>query len=223
MKRARLLPLCLAFSLAWAAPANADDAWPPEEAPDPTRLDVERLPPEAIEVTRDVYSHGFYVEGALGGRGFLGGIGKVSNPGPELSVGAGYELFRWLWLGANFDASFHNTDGPAPPSPTAFEMLGVSATLRVQIDFSARFALWLGGEGGLRLIPSDVLDTYGFGKADDLGSMAGGALGVDWHFVNQHMSIGLLGGARFYPGLNAPTDNSPTLGIRGALYLRYVL
>jgi hypothetical protein len=214
----------LVLLLAAAAPiARADsEPWPPEEAPDPTRLDVERLPPEAIEVTRDVYSHGFYLEGWLGGRGFIGGIGTVSDPGPLATVGAGYELFRWLWIGANFEGSIHGTDGPSPPSPTVFEMLGLYGTLRLQLDFSARTALWLGGEFGARLILSDVLNAYGFKDADSLGLMAGGSLGFDWHFINQHTSLGLLGGARIYPGLVALRDDSPTLGVHGALYLRYV-
>ncbi|HEX6240722.1 MAG TPA: hypothetical protein VFZ61_07510, partial [Polyangiales bacterium] len=40
------------------------------ESPDPTRLDVARLPPEAIQITRDLYAHGFFVEAQLGAQGF---------------------------------------------------------------------------------------------------------------------------------------------------------
>ena len=38
------------------------------EGADTTRLDVERLPAEAITITRELYAHGFFVEGSLGAR-----------------------------------------------------------------------------------------------------------------------------------------------------------
>ncbi|MCA9600979.1 MAG: hypothetical protein R3A78_02745 [Polyangiales bacterium] len=203
--------------------ARADDAdpWPPEEQPDVTRLDVERLPPEAIEVTRDLYAHGFYAEAWLGARGYVGGLGDMSNVGPMAAVGVGYELFPWLWAGAIFECSFHGTDAPAPPSPTIFEQLGLLGTLRFQLDLSARAALWLGGEVGAHLLLNDVLETYGYKDATSLGLMFGGSLGGDWHFVNQHTSIGLLGGARMLPSVKG-IDDVATIAIHGALYLRYV-
>ena len=42
-------------------PEVDDDAAPTTEEPDPTRLDVERLPPEAIPISRDLYAHGFFL------------------------------------------------------------------------------------------------------------------------------------------------------------------
>ncbi|MCA9583480.1 MAG: hypothetical protein KC416_16890, partial [Myxococcales bacterium] len=191
------------------------------ESPDETRLDVERLPPDAIEVTRDLYAHGLFLEGHLGGRGFVGGIGDVSHGGPWAGVGIGVEVWEWLWLRAAFEVSIHGTDGPSPPSTTVFEMLGALVELRLQLPLSAAVALWLGGEVGAHLLLSDVLESYGFVGSDELGPMYGGNLGVDWHFESRHLSAGLLGGARIYPELQGPRATA-TLGIQGALYLRYV-
>lgn len=211
------------------SPARAQDDQeqaldtPAVEGPDPTRLDVERLPPEAIEVTRDLYSHGIYVEGWLGVRGFRNGIGRVSDPGLWASVGIGCEVFSWLWLRAVVEGSIHATDAPPPPSPTAFELLGALAELRLQLNLSARAALWLGAEGGIVYATGDVLRAYGFDQSADVSLQYGGSLGFDWHMVNRHHSIGLLGGARLYPSLGGVGPGKDrAVGIHGAAYVRYV-
>lgn len=191
------------------------------EGPDPTRLDVERLPPEAIEVTRDLYAHGVFVEGWLGARGFRGGIGQVSATGLFASVGLGLEIARWLLVRAVVEGSIHATDAPPPPSPTVFELLGLLGEVRLNADLSARAALWLAGELGLVYATGEVLRVYGFEQSDSLGVMYGGSAGFDWHMVNRHHSIGLLGGARLYPSLDIP-GGSRAIGIHGAAYMRYV-
>ncbi len=194
---------------------------PFEEEPDPTRLDVERLPPEAIEVTRDLYAHGFFLESMIGARGFIGGVGRFSNAGPYLNIGFGYEIWRWLWVKLSVDGSIHRTDAPRPPSPAAFELLDVMAEVRFQLDLSARAALWLGGEFGLGFVTTDVLRTYGLNETDNIGLIYGGQLGFDWHMRNRHHSIGVLGGSRLHPNLQGP-DGELAIGVHGALYLRYV-
>ena len=83
-----LLWVVVALSPSLAAPSSAaaQTAETPgaprtetTEEPDATRLDAERLPPEAIHITRALYAHGFYLEGSVGARGFIGGIGRVST------------------------------------------------------------------------------------------------------------------------------------------------
>jgi hypothetical protein len=194
---------------------------PGMEAPDPTRLDVARLPPEAIEITRDLYSHGFFLDAGIGGRGFIGGAGDVARGGPYLQIGLGYEILRWLWVRLGVEASMHPTDAPAPPARAVFEVLGTFAALRFQIDVSARAALFLGGEFGLVFTTDDVLQSYGVRHADEVGITYGGELGFDWHFRNRHQSMGLLAGARGYPSLRG-YDGSVPVGVHGTAYLRYV-
>lgn len=192
-----------------------------EEELDVTRLDVERLPPEAIEPDRDMYSHGVYVEGRIGGRGFVGGGGRYFDPGLMTSVGAGYELTSWLLVGGGVELSLHPTDAPSPPTPTTLQIFGGFAEVRLQANFSSRVAMWLGGEVGLMSVSGNFLTTYGVQDADTVGAMFGGSLGLDWHFKNRHHSMGLLGGARLYPSL-AGIDGEQALGIHSAAYLRYV-
>jgi hypothetical protein len=206
-------------ALALASVGSAQE--PVVEEPDPTRLDVERLPPEAIEITRDLYSHGFYFEAHVGVRGFVGGLGRLAGAGPMLRIGFGYEVTRWLLVGLAAEGSVHRTKAPSPPSATVFEALDFLLDVRIQANVSARAALWLGGEVGLGFATSQVLRTYGLQDAEDVALLYGGQLGFDWHARNRHHSFGLVGGARIHPGFEG-IDGELAIGIHGALYLRYV-
>ncbi len=214
-----LLALASCVVVSAATVGHAQDAF--VEEPDATRLDVERLPPEAIELSRDLYAHGVYLEAHLGARGFIGGVGDYAKAGPVVQIAAGYELASWLWLGAAMELSMHRTDAAPPPSPTVFDVLDFLAQVRFQLNASARFALWLGGEVGIGFSTTDVLDTYGVDQADEIGLLYGGSLGLDWHLRNRHHSIGLQGGARVHSNLEGPTGEL-ALAVHGALYLRYV-
>jgi hypothetical protein len=191
------------------------------EEPDPTRLDVERLPIEAIEISRDLYDHGFFIEGHLGARGFLNGVGDISKAGFMASIVLGVEIQPWLWACGFFELSIHETDAPTPPSPSAFEVLSFGGEVRFQINATARFAIWAGGTFGLTLVPSDILSTYGVRQADDIGLMFGGTLGLDWHMKSPHHSLGVTGGARVYPSLEGPAGDI-AIGPHGTVYVRYV-
>ncbi|HJL32755.1 MAG TPA: hypothetical protein RMI62_26940, partial [Polyangiaceae bacterium LLY-WYZ-15_(1-7)] len=105
MRRRVLSAVFLSFALGLLAAAPARAQEPMVEEPDPTRLDVERLPPEAIEVTRDLYSHGIFIEAFVGARGFIGGVGDLSRPGPYLHLGVGWEALSWLWIAVSAEGS----------------------------------------------------------------------------------------------------------------------
>ncbi|WP_236607508.1 hypothetical protein [Sandaracinus amylolyticus] len=191
------------------------------EEPDATRLDVERLPPEAIRITRDLYAHGFFIEASVGGRGFIGGIGDVSSPGPFAAIGFGYELFDWLFVRAIADLSIHETAAPAPPDTTVFELFSALGAVKLQINPTAEFALWLEGQAGMIIATNDVLVLYGLQDATSVGFAWGADLGVDAHFHSRHYSIGLHGGVRGAPSLDG-FDGEMAIGVQGAAYLRYV-
>ena len=214
-----LYALGAALALLTSSPALAQDGF--VEEPDATRLDVERLPPEAIALSRDLYAHGLFLEAHLGARAFIGGVGDYAKAGPVVQIAFGYEVTSWLWLSAAVELSMHGTDAPPPPSPTVFDVLDFMAQVRFQLAASSRVALWLGGEVGLGLSTTDVLDTYGIDQADEAGLIYGGSLGFDWHFRNRHHSIGLQGGARVHPNLQGATGEL-AIAVHGALYLRYV-
>jgi hypothetical protein len=211
------LTLATCACLAW--PAHAQK--PSSEAPDPTRLDVERLPPEAIEVDRDMFAQGLFVGAELGGRGFAGGVGRIAQPGLFSRVLLGYELTRWLMLAAGAELSLHATDAAAPPAPATFEVVDAILQLRLQIPLGARAGLFASGEGGIGWVPGNLLEAYGLLDAGDIGLTYGGSLGFDWHLLSKHHSLGLLAGARLYPNLNGP-DGELAIGIHSLAYLKYV-
>ncbi|MCB9595703.1 MAG: hypothetical protein H6719_23475 [Sandaracinaceae bacterium] len=218
----------VACLLAFAGPASAqqadadDDAPVGTEEPDPTRLDVERLPPEAIQITRDLYAHGFFVEATIGALGFVGGIGDLTNVGPWATIGIGFEIFDFLHLLLQAEGSMHNTNAPPPPAATAFEILGGGASLRLQGNFTEAFAMWIAGQFAVMIATTDILELYGFQDSTTIGISYGGEAGIDWHFRARHHSIGILGGVRHFPSLERTGGSSPALGIHGSAYLRYV-
>ena len=191
------------------------------EEPDATRLDVERLPPEAIQVSRDLYAHGFFLEVSVGGRGFVGGVGRISSPGPFAAIGFGYEILDWLFVRVIGDVSFHETAAPAPPGTSVFELVSGLGEVKVQLHPTAEFGVWLAGQAGIVIATTDVLALYGMQDANSVGFTWGGDLGLDAHFRSRHYSIGVHGGVRGAPSLDGP-DGEMAIGIHGAAYLRYV-
>ena len=212
-----------------AAPALAQETAPVEgaartestEEPDATRLDAERLPPEAIHVTRDLYAHGLTIEALIGARGFLGGIGRISGPGLMLGGRASYEIFDWLWVGALFEMSIHETSAPAPPATSVFELIGAMGEVKLQVNPTAELGLWLSGQVGILVATTPVAAIYGIQNAASTGIAYGGEIGVDGHFHSRHTSIGLLAGVRLAPNLNG-FDGETAIGVYGGPYLRYV-
>lgn len=192
-----------------------------EEDVDATRLDVERLPPEAIDITRDMYAHGLFFEGRVGGRYLFGGAGRLSLPGPLFSMMVGYEIFPLLHVLLGAEGSIHATNAPAPPTNGTFQVLGGLAEVRLNIDIGARFALWLGGALGMSVATSDILRTYGIRQSGDITLNYGGRLGLDWHFPHRHYSMGLAGSARLFPQLKDSLGET-AIAIDTELYLRYV-
>jgi hypothetical protein len=213
--------LAIAAALVWlrlASPALAETV---QEAKDPTRLDVERLPPEAIALDRSMFERGFFLEARLGGRGFLGGLSGLVAPGIATRVAGGYELFDYVALGASFELSLHDTSAPAPPAPTSLQVISTAAELRLRLPLSVRFALQLDAEVGVLTVLGNALETYGVPDAHELGLLYGGGLGFDWHLLSPHHSLGFMAYGRGAPSLDDPAGN-PTFALGGSVYLRYV-
>lgn len=201
-----------------ASPARADAAPEPK---DPTRLDVERLPPEAITLDRSMFARGVYLEARLGGRGFVGGLGRLVAPGLSTRVGCGHELFDYVALGAAFELSLHDTDAPAPPAPSSLQVISGSLELRLRLPLSVRFALQLDAELGVVSVLGNALESYGVPDAHRPGLLYGGGLGFDWHLLSPHHSLGFVAGGRGAPSLDDPAGD-PTFELGASLYLRYV-
>jgi hypothetical protein len=219
MKRAHAYAYALLACSLVHGGARAQEAY--VEPRDETRLDVERLPPEAIEVTRELYAEGFFLSAVTGGRGFAGGLGRYAEPGFWASVLTGYELTSWLLLAAGIELSMHSLSAPSPPASITFERIDVVLAPRLTLALSDRAALFIGPEASAGFSPGDMLRVYGYERAHELGFALGGSLGFDWHLPSRHHSLGILAGARAMPGLSSP-NGEPTIEIHSAAYLKYV-
>jgi len=196
--------------------ASAED-----EPLDKTRLDVERLPPEALPLSRDMYNVGLYVRAELGVQGFAYGIGRLATLGPVAHLALGYELASWFSLALDFGLGMHGTDAPPPPAATAFQTYTALLQARLTLPLSLRSALWLSLDGGAGLVSGNFFEAYGFDRADSVGFVYGGGLGFDWHFMNPHHSIGLKAAGHLYPNLTAQ-NGERSVAIEGTAYLKYV-
>lgn len=189
---------------------------------DTTRLDVERLPPEALPATRDMYRVGFHVRGELGGQGFAGGVGRIATAGPSAHIAAGYEFTPWFLLALDFGLAMYGTSAPPPPAATAFQTYTALAQARLQLPLGLRTALWLSADGGAGMASGDFLQTWGYKSAGKIGLVYGGALGFDWHFLNPHHSLGLKAASHLYPNLDAK-NGEKSIALEATAYMKYVL
>jgi hypothetical protein len=202
-----------------AQPTQARE--PTTEPLDTTRLDVERLPPEAIKPDRALYHQGLHVRAELGGQGFVGGVGRIAGPGPVAHVAVGYELSQWLLLALDVGLSMHGSSAPPPPAATAFQTYTGLAQMRFGLPLGARALIWLSADAGVGKVSGDFLQAWGFDRAGKLGLVYGGALGFDWHLPNPHHSIGLKAGGHAYPNLVASNGETST-AVEATAYLKYV-
>lgn len=214
----------LTILLLWAIapPLRAQEAEPDGPGPervDSTRLDVDRLPPEALPARRALFSRGLFMEGQLGGVVFAGDARAVSRSGPRLALVLGYELTRWFALLLELEGSQHQTKNRPPPSHTSFELLQASAGARFSLPIRAQHALFATALVGVVSASRDVLRGLDFRDAHKPGIAYGGELGYDYHLPSRHHSLGVLTGARQFPGL---ARDGFTLGLHAAAYLRYV-
>ena len=194
---------------------------PTPEPLDTTRLDVERLPAEAIAPDRALYHLGFHLRAELGGQGFVGGVGRLSSVGPVAHIGAGYDFTHWFLLAVDLGLGMHGSSAPPPPAATAFQTYTALVQARFGLPLGARALIWLSLDGGAGFASGDFLQTWGFDRAGKLGPVYGGALGFDWHFLNPHHSIGLKAAAHLYPNLVASNGETST-AVEVTAYLKYV-
>jgi hypothetical protein len=194
---------------------------PTLEPLDKTRMDVERLPAEAIEPDRKLYHEGLHVRAELGGQGFVGGVGRVASLGPVAHLAVGYEFSQWLLVAADFGLGMHGSSAPPPPAATTFQTYTALLQMRFGVPLGARALIWLSADGGAGKVSGDFLQAWGFDRAGKIGFVYGGALGFDWHFLNPHHSIGLKAGGHLYPNLVASNGETST-AVEATAYLKYV-
>lgn len=217
----RLTVRALFLVCCWCSAARVLAHAPTPEPLDQTRLDVERLPAEALTPDRALYHRGLHVRAELGGQGFVGGVGRLSAPGPVAHLALGYDLSDWFLLALDFGLGMHPSAGPPPPAATSFQTYTGLLQARFAVPLGARALIWLSADGGVGTVSGDYLQAWGFARAGRLGLVYGGALGFDWHFLNPHHSIGLKAAGHLYPNLVASNGETST-AVEATAYLKYV-
>ncbi|MET0389139.1 MAG: hypothetical protein ABW321_24410 [Polyangiales bacterium] len=188
---------------------------------DTTRLDVERLPPEALPLSRDMFRLGWHLRAELGGQGFIFGVGRISLAGPVAHVALGYDFATWFLLALDFGLAMHGSDAPPPPAASVFQLYTALAQARFSAPIGTRAALWLSLDAGGAVASGDFLQVYGFRRAGELGLVYGGGLGFDWHLRNAHHALGLKAAGHLYPQL-AAANGERSVALEATAYLKYV-
>jgi hypothetical protein len=167
--------------------------------------------------------YGFVVETSVGALTHLGDMKHVSPTSPWFRAMFGWEPLRWLMVAASADVAFGSTRyANPPPGPRGFVLFGFSAGPRFTLEPTDWLGLFLQGEIGIAEVSEDVLGTYGFDDADQLGPYFGGMLGFEWFQVNPHYAIVGSGGVRSYAQiLDRPRSSDPPLAWMASLGLGY--
>jgi len=190
-----------------AAPSLTPDAQitiataPPEGKTGEADSTLPAAPPEAPP-TRP-RKKGLVLESTAGVLGFAGALRHVAPPGYWMHTQLGYEILS---------------------QEIAFPIYGFGAGLRATAHVSARFAVFVQGQGGAltAYVPHDALAVLGYRNAESLNGEFGGRLGVEWYQADRHFALTAQAGARDALGF-AKGVGGPDLPLMwdGAAGLRY--
>jgi hypothetical protein len=160
-------------------------------------------------------SRGFFSELGLGAVAHIGAARHSSSMGPAVDLRAGYDLFSWLSLGAQFAASSHEATVPPPPTDEWYQLYRGCIEVRLAVPAGAVNLFAEGGLGGAWM-SSNVLGQVGIVDPDESVSLAlsaGG--GLEYQLRNRHYALGLAGDWWLLPSF------AQSMGVEGRLYLRY--
>jgi hypothetical protein len=168
---------------------------------------------------------GFVLEQSLGALGFAGKFGNLTgHPAIWLETQFGYEIFKWLMVFGCGEAAFTDTGTSVGSEQNrAFPILGFGGGVRFTIPFTARVGMFIQGAvgGDVAYVPSGELTNFGYANLENLGFWAGGRLGLEWFQVDQHLAIGLSGGARYIANIAYGIGSDLPLAWDATFDLRY--
>jgi hypothetical protein len=162
---------------------------------------------------------GVVVEGSFGAMGFLGKLKNVSPAASSFHLQLGFEPFRWFMVFGEGDLSFTSTRYAPPARGYAIYAFGAGG--RGTAGLSERVSVYGQVDFGLTSVSSNVLHSYGFYDAENLGGYFGATGGLEWYQADPHYALALYAGVRSAQGFlrAVPGDNS--LAWRGGATIRY--
>src|SRR5690242_19518316 len=173
-----------AFALAFsgvAMGARADEPAPgPSEqqiseflAQKPASADVSKAPEAPEAPPPPPRRHGFVVESSIGAFGPLGALSHVSRPSAWFHGAFGYEPLKWFMVLAQVDLTVASTSlANPPPDPRGYAIWGLGGARRFCFEPFTSVGIYAQGEFGITQATTDVLATYGYRNADNLGFYA---------------------------------------------------
>jgi hypothetical protein len=170
VKRALLL---ISLLLSWPAHAQVVTEPAPPPWPDPKK-----------------FAKGPFASGEIGALVFFGRAGRYAAAGPVFGVRLGWDIFRWLDVQAHIAGSSHDAQTPPPTFGQSFQTLMYTGEVRLKIQIR-RFQIFGEGGAGLGQITSNVLDQVGVTDGNQFTLLVIAGLGLDYHTLNRHFSVGL--------------------------------
>jgi hypothetical protein len=162
------------------------------------------------------------VESSLGALGQIGDLRRISPLAPWVRGAFGWEPTHWLMLLAQGDVAFGSTSyANPPPDPRGYALWALSVALRFGVQPSPSVGLFAQGEIGATRVTTDVLRSYGFTDADQVGPYFGALAGVEWYQVSPHYALVAEGGVRSYAQVLDREGGASPLAWIGALALKY--
>ncbi|HVW27245.1 MAG TPA: hypothetical protein VHC69_17885 [Polyangiaceae bacterium] len=216
------------LTLARGAGAEDAPAGPTEQqisaflAQKPASADVSKAPESPEAPPPPPRKHGIVLESSIGAQQQLGALSHVSRLSPWFHLGFGWEPTHWLMVLGQADLSFASTSlANPPPDPRGYALWAIGGAARFGVEPFQSVGLYAQGELGISAASTDVLSTYGYKNADDIGVYFGGMVGVEWYQVSPHYALSVQGGVRDYPNLARSIGGDTAIALLGAAALRY--
>lgn len=188
----------------------------------PVTADVSKTPEAPEAPPPPPRKHGFVLESSIGAQGQLGALNHVSRTAPWFHLAFGWEPTHWFMVLGQGDLSVASTSlASPPPDPRGYALWAVGGAGRFMVAPFDSVGLYAQGEVGIASASTDVLSTYGYKKADEIGLFFGGLIGVEWYQVSPHYALALQGGVRDYPNLARSIGGDTAIALLGAASLRY--
>jgi hypothetical protein len=163
----------------------------------------------------DKFARGLYVDAEMGTLFFLGPARKPMGFGVAAGTRLGYDFFRWAAVQVHSLGSTHRTDfGAAPQSGELLQLYQLSAELKLAIPIRQLSIFGTGG-AGVGYLTTNLLETSRLQVEGQTQYLFLGGLGVDYHTLTRHFSVGLAGTFMKITGFTGPG------AVAATAYMRY--